>query len=715
MISNSKTSVIQGLKPGALIALVAALGAGFIAIVLLPGLKISGDLVLGNAALESVGEQERFPTIIRASLDSLHDRLMTRAYIQDSLDELRNAAAKMDAATQSISGAHAAALHDAWAQEREALKPLLNYSGVPYEDNEATGTTLNDKGRALEHDVTEAIHTSRHALPVLDTQLTAIAGHLQSDNVRAANLLRLFMMVGLGLAGVLIGFVALLLNSRQRQDENLRQARQQTTDILRTVTEGLFLLDEKLLIGSAYSSAMETLFQRTDIAGLAFEDLLKNIVSQKTLATASKFVKVLWTERTNEKLVKSINPLNEVEVNLDTGNGGFETRYLQFDFHRVRDDGKITHVLVSVSDVSARVVLARELQTTRSQSQAQVDTLLGILHIDPTQLSSFLRDSNAAMSIINAVLREPARDESMFRKKLDTLFRQAHAVKGEAAALGLSSIESRAHSFEEDLKTLRETPGLSGNDFLPLVIKLDDLLNHLQSVGELVTRLSRPPTAPRESDKTHTHTDVIVGGAGALKPVESADSGLSGMLQQLAARIANENGKRVALHCAGLESVPEHYRKTIKDVAIQAVRNAMVHGIEAVGIRRAAGKSDEGHIQLIFQTREEGGYRMTVEDDGQGLAMERIKEVALEKGLVTPDQASNLDSKQVYSLLFMPGFSTMANATKDAGRGVGMNLIADLMNQVGGKVGLASTRGRFTRLTVSLPGQIKTMDESAVA
>jgi len=141
----------------------------------------------------------------------------------------------------------------------------------------------------------------------------------------------------------------------------------------------------------------------------------------------------------------------------------------------------------------------------------------------------------------------------------------------------------------------------------------------------------------------------------------------------------------------------------------------MVHGIEAVGIRRAAGKSDEGHIQLIFQTREEGGYRMTVEDDGQGLAMERIKEVALEKGLVTPDQASNLDSKQVYSLLFMPGFSTVANATKDAGRGVGMNLIADLMNQVGGKVGLASTRGRFTRLTVSLPGQIQTMAESAVA
>ena len=95
------------------------------------------------------------------------------------------------------------------------------------------------------------------------------------------------------------------------------------------------------------------------------------------------------------------------------------------------------------------------------------------------------------MKMINAVLREPAREEGVFRKKLDTLFRQAHSVKGEAAASGLSSIESRAHAFEDDLKALREKPDLSGNDFLPLVIKLDDLLTHLQSVSDLVPALSR--------------------------------------------------------------------------------------------------------------------------------------------------------------------------------------------------------------------------------
>ena len=184
MTSRSVKSLMPRLSPSALIALVVVLGVSFIVTVLLPGWKISGDLVSGNAALESVGEQERYPTVIRASLDSLHDRLMTRAYIQESLDQLRDTAAKLDSATNSISGKHAAALREAWDHEREALRPLLSYSGVPYDDNESTGTVLNENGRQLERDVTTAIHTSRHALPLLDTQLTAVAGDLQASLVK---------------------------------------------------------------------------------------------------------------------------------------------------------------------------------------------------------------------------------------------------------------------------------------------------------------------------------------------------------------------------------------------------------------------------------------------------------------------------------------------------------------------------------------------------
>src|SRR5271155_5045653 len=735
MISRVIKVLSQLGTPAGLLIMVVILGMSFVAVVLVPGLELASEVADSSTALKLLGEQQRQPTIIRAALEAAHDRLGSRGYVQESLDELRASSSQLDSALREmtkprpvswfaltadtgavgapIAGKHSAMLIDTWAREQVVLNPLLEFRGVPYQDNESTGTNFNESGRQLERDVGAALRTGHHTLPLLDSEFTTIAAELQATNLRSATELRLVMLSGLVIALALVVLVTVMLGARQRQESSLRLARQQTTDILRTVKDGLFLLDHKLTIGAAYSGAMEALFQRTDFAGLAFENLLKSIVSEKTLATALKFVKILWAERTNEKLVKTINPLGEVEVHLDGGSGKFDTRYLQFEFHRVRVDGEMTHVLVSVSDVSARVELARELQSSQNQAQGQVDTLLGILHIDPAQLTSFLNDSNAAMKMINAVLREPTREEGVFRKKLDTLFRQVHSVKGEAAALGMSSIETRAHAFEDDLKSLKDKPALSGNDFLPLVIKLDDLLTHLQSVSELVSRLSKFQLFRSEAPAAPTDTQVVDESAQVTGPLET-DSGLGSTLQQLADRVAAEYGKEAQVRCNGLDLVPEEYRRIVKDIAIQGVRNAVVHGIEPAAVRVAAGKSPQGMVRLDFRHVGEG-FKFSVEDDGQGLATDKIKEVALQKGYLTADQAENLDPKKVLSLLFQPGFSTVETTTKDAGRGVGMNLMADLMRQIGGRVGVATAPGRYTRVTVTLPVPPKPVDDTVAA
>jgi two-component system, chemotaxis family, sensor kinase CheA len=169
------------------------------------------------------------------------------------------------------------------------------------------------------------------------------------------------------------------------------------------------------------------------------------------------------------------------------------------------------------------------------------------------------------------------------------------------------------------------------------------------------------------------------------------------------------------VQCQGLDLVPEEYRRIVKDIAIQAVRNAVVHGIEPRPARLAAGKLPQGVVRLDFRSAGDAGYKLSVEDDGQGLATERIKEVALQKGFITEEQAENLDARKVLALLFQPGFSTVENATKDAGRGVGMNLMADLMRQIGGRVGVATAPGRFTRVTMTLPAPRKPADDTVAA
>jgi signal transduction histidine kinase len=561
--------------------------------------------------------------------------------------------------------------------------------------------------------------------PALEKNLAQIISGLQSSSDSLATALRSVVLIGVGLAAALAALVGYLSLARGKQAAAATAARQQTEDILRTVREGLFLLDADLKIGEIHSDATGSLFQRESIAGITFEDLLRNLVSAKTLQIATKFVKVLWSERTKENLIRSINPLNEVEV--ITGGDGKqdkgETRYLEFNFHRVRRDGAITHVLVSVADVTARVALAAQLKGAQDSAQTQMDAFLSILHVDPTQLGSFLDDSEVAFKMINATLRDPARDSASFRRKIDGLFRQIHSIKGEASAIGLGSMEARAHALESDLAALRERTDLTGDDFLPLLTKFDDLVSHSQSVREMVVKLAsfRDSFAPKHGqghapsaaatahvstgDTTTRHAALNADSVAAEATLQrSAREGFVASAQQLADRIANDHGKKVVVTCRGHDQVPETYRRPVKDVLIQLIRNAVVHGIESPAERQAQGKSPEGHIRINFEMTEGGrAFRMQCEDDGRGLTPEKLRKTAITKGIISAQDATALSDQEAMMLVFRSGFSTAAGVTRDAGRGVGMDVIAEIAARLGGRISLNSEIGKNMKLSLSFP------------
>jgi HPt (histidine-containing phosphotransfer) domain-containing protein len=409
------------------------------------------------------------------------------------------------------------------------------------------------------------------------------------------------VLIGVGLAAALAALVGYLSLARGKQAAAATAARQQTEDILSTVREGLFLLDADLKIGTIHSHATAQLFQRESVSGITFEDLLRDLVTPKTLAIATKFVKVLWSERTKENLIRSINPLNEVELQVgEKGSKDGETRYLEFNFHRVRREGAITHVLVAVADVTARVALAAQLKGAQDSAQSQMDAFLSILHVDPNQLSSFLDDSDVAFKMINATLRDPARDSASFRRKIDGLFRQIHSIKGEASAIGLGSMEARAHGLESDLAALRERTDPAGDDFLPLLTKFDDLVSHSQSVRDMVTKLAsfrdsfgkNPPAASpawtvvRVSTGDTTTRARRFGGCGRANQAAEQTLQRSAREGFVASRSSSPIASRTITArrswspAAAMIQVPEAYRRPVKDVLIQLIRNAVVHGIE---------------------------------------------------------------------------------------------------------------------------------------
>src|SRR5688572_12164815 len=717
---------------------VGVLALAFLVGVLAPAWYFAGRLVDNNTAVRAIGELQQQPSRMQAALNSIQDRLRARGFVRDSIEQLKRATIQFETAASSLQSGQGvriggiggdddvqktiSEMNDAWKKYKPALDPVANFTAIPYSDSEREGTQLNVDGRDLQTKVTNAVSQARVYTPGLEKNLAQIISGLQSSSDSLATALRSVVLIGVGLAAALAALVGYLSLARGKQAQAAAAARQQTEDILSTVREGLFLLDADLKIGSIHSHATAQLFQRESVAGITFEDLLRDLVTPKTLAIATKFVKVLWSERTKENLIRSINPLNEVELQVgEKGSKDAETRYLEFNFHRVRRDGAITHVLVSVADVTARVALAAQLKGAQDSAQTQMDAFLSILHVDPNQLSSFLDDSDVAFKMINATLRDPARDSASFRRKIDGLFRQIHSIKGEASAIGLGSMEARSHALESDLAALRERTDLTGDDFLPLLTKFDDLVSHSQSVREMVVKLAsfRDSFAPQaahapaatgssrvSTGDTTTRGKALDADAVAAEATlqRSAREGFVASAQQLADRIANDHGKKVVVTCRGHDQVPESYRRPVKDVLIQLIRNAVVHGIESPAEREAAGKSAEGHIRINFEMVENGrAFRMQCEDDGRGLTPDKLRKTAVTKGIISQNDAQALSDQEAMMLVFRSGFSTASGVTRDAGRGVGMDVIAEIAARLGGRISLNSEIGKNMKLSLSFP------------
>lgn len=716
----------------------------FIAVILALNHGKAGQFADNVAGVKFLAQQQAQPKTVYDAGVELAAHLKAGRKIDATLDNLRAAATSYDKALSGLTNgamimdssgepvvlpalrneaasSSLAASAKLWDGYKAKLAPVLRFSGSPYaQPAAAAGETANapalsPRGRRLADALKDLNEYGASSHAQLSRVMSELAAQVESDSRSAAATLRGVQVGGMVAAVLLLGaiFFYFARNLRKDEAESNRQ-RKETADILRTVNEGLFLLDKDLRLGSERSMALNTIFRREEFSGLTFDQLLRAIVPEKTLKTAMDYVALLWGERVNEKLVKTINPLNEVEVHFDNPAGGFDTHFLEFDFNRVKSEGSLSHLLVTVNDVTKRVMLSRELQESQEKAQAQLDLLLRILHVEPDSLTSFLTDADVSLKMVNSILKEPAREESAFRAKIDGIYRQVHAVKGEASALGLKTVEQRAHAFEESLNDLKGRPSLSGSDFLPLVVKLDDLFNHLAQVREMLSRLVdlHQAIATRRDAGQQVEAEKVdqwLAGKGdqtvqtkALVLPEAEAAGLERTLEDLASRVATSQSKQVAVRCNGLEAVPEAYRRAVKDITIQLVRNAVVHGIEAPDERVRVNKAEAGLLAVEFAPRN-GGYELIVQDDGRGLQLDRIKEVAVERGLITPAQAAMLDPRQTMALIFRPGFSTADRVTTDAGRGAGMDLVRILVAELGGRVGLASAGGKFSKFKIWLP------------
>ncbi|MGC9455916.1 MAG: Hpt domain-containing protein [Halothiobacillaceae bacterium] len=185
----------------------------------------------------------------------------------------------------------------------------------------------------------------------------------------------------------------------------------------------------------------------------------------------------------------------------------------------------------------------------------------------------------------------------------------------------------------------------------------------------------------------------------ALRLVRFGD--LAGRLQRLVRQVAAELGRRAMLSVEGGDVRLD--RVTL--MALQAplehmIRNAIAHGIEPPAARQQAGKPAEGQLRIHLESQG-GNILMTVSDDGRGLDLEAIRRKARARGLIEGDR--EISDEEARTLIFDPGFSTAETVSQVAGRGVGMDVVATAVRQLGGYIEVDSSPGAGTRIEVTLP------------
>ena len=184
-----------------------------------------------------------------------------------------------------------------------------------------------------------------------------------------------------------------------------------------------------------------------------------------------------------------------------------------------------------------------------------------------------------------------------------------------------------------------------------------------------------------------------------MQPVSNIFSKMPRIVRDLSQAL----GRRVRLQVEGQDTeLDKSLLEAIKDPLTHAVRNSLDHGIEPPEVRLAAGKDPEGTLKL--RAAQEGSHVLIeVSDDGAGIAVEKIRQKAIERGLITAERAKHLAERELLQLIFLPGFSTAAAVTNVSGRGVGMDVVRTNVERIGGKVEIDSRAGKGTTLRLRIP------------
>ena len=236
---------------------------------------------------------------------------------------------------------------------------------------------------------------------------------------------------------------------------------------------------------------------------------------------------------------------------------------------------------------------------------------------------------------------------------------------------------------------------------------LDIIMN---MVGELVLVRNRLVslglnTTDEEMSKAVSTLDVVTADlqGAVMKTRMQPIKKVFGRFPRVVRDLARSLNKEIVLEMVGEDTdLDKNLVEALADPLVHLVRNSVDHGIEMPAIREQAGKSAVGKV-FLSASQEGDHIRLTIADDGAGMDANKLRQIAIDRGMMDSDAASRLSDNDAYNLIFSPGFSTKKEISDISGRGVGMDVVKTSINQLNGSITIDSTLGKGTRIDIKVP------------
>lgn len=544
---------------------------------------------------------------------------------------------------------------------------------------------------------------------------------------------------------------------RQRTAE-LSEINKEIKDILDNMSQAIFTIDDKYVFNPQHSRYAYEIFGDVAFADRSLLDVFFGAEAQQNERNnmATWLQRVFSDTETGWSNLEPLQPVSEIEVKAKNRQGQDITKYIRIHFSPITElvaglKQKTTKLMVIVQDISEEKRLAQEVERKEQEYRDNINQIVEVIKMDQEMFKDFIDECQERLVEFEPkLIRLREAKENM--ELVNDLFRIMHTLKGNARFFKLERIAGEAHSIENIFSGIRKGDQVMTDALLDECFrKLDrfttifnetmDIYNKIMQGSKIDTGKTRTEERKKEeSEVIRVKVDELNRLAELIKKADRLvvdDNSLACMAPQKAVEIesvfketqeqlesirkvnigklftrfprmvrdiAGELGKKVKLITQGEEvQVDKNIFDKVGDPLVHIIRNSLDHGIEKPEDRVAAGKPEEGTIELKVDIHD-AELLIEVRDDGKGLDIDRIKAKAVGKGLITPDKALTMPDNEAIHLIFAPGFSTNDQVTQISGRGVGMDVVkTSVETELNGTLSLESERNRGLRILMKIP------------